>query len=438
MIRMAARWMRAVCVVVVACCPQKVAAYGQSLSDCKAVAAKFLNTCEHGDYDTPATTVSEMASQSFACENKPKCIPDGTLDGTTCTWERRLCVTCRVDNGITKIRVQTNNLPNHCVQSTSVKPQNFDYEVIFNSVEKYGEWEKTIRTQTQLDNAVCPIVKRYDAGSLGIVELGEVEESSNAMGIAINGIAFQFANQIREDPVYPITVLNEQPLDICLGHNQQDSESGMYHYHDVSPCINPDFLQGKTMSDCASHDDCKADIAKWALSGFDSMKTKTVIGIAKDGHVLYGPYDDNGQVWATSGVDACNGAWSTDQADYFYVSTQWHPYLVGCLGPANFPQNEDPSLYAQCSLNGMDQYIVADDSETTTVAAGESETTTVAAGDSETTTVAVGDSETTTVTAGESDTTILVDDASRSLFCWSGVCLLIATIATFATVSSLI
>ena len=64
--------------------------------------------------------------------------------------------------------------------------------------------------------AVCPIVKGYDAESFGIVEYGE-SESVNAMGIAISGVAFQFANQIQEDPVYPITVLNEQPLDICLG-----------------------------------------------------------------------------------------------------------------------------------------------------------------------------------------------------------------------------
>ena len=78
---------------------------------------------------------------------------------------------------------------------------------------------------------MCPIVKRDDAAALGVVEFGDDEaESANAVGIAINGVAFQFANQIKEDPVYPITVLNEQPLDLCLGHNQQDSDSGIYHY----------------------------------------------------------------------------------------------------------------------------------------------------------------------------------------------------------------
>jgi hypothetical protein len=143
----------------------------------------------------------------------------------------------------------------------------------------------------------------------------------------------------QEDPVYPITVVNEQPLDLCLGHNQQNSESGMYHYHDISPCLNPAFLQGKTMTDCASDAACNEDITTWALSGYEGMKAKTVIGIAKDGHVLYGPYDDSGELWQTNDVDACNGAWSADRSDYFYVGTRWHPYLVGCLGPSNFPQS---------------------------------------------------------------------------------------------------
>ena len=75
---------------------------------------------------------------------------------------------------------------------------------------------------------------RYNTAAIGVVEYGAgcdtrpgSCESINALGIATNGVAFQFANQIKEDPVYPITVTNEQPLDICLGHNQRDSDSGM-------------------------------------------------------------------------------------------------------------------------------------------------------------------------------------------------------------------
>jgi hypothetical protein len=171
-------------------------AYDQSLTDCKAVAAAFQNTCDHGNYDTPAASVALMASVTFECENKPRCIPSGVKTGSTCAWERKLCVTCRVDSGVTKIRVQTNNLPNHCIQSVSAKAQNFDYEAIFNPKETHGTWEKSLSTQHQLNIAVCPIVKQYDATALGIVELGAAE-SANALGIAINGVAFQFANQLQ-------------------------------------------------------------------------------------------------------------------------------------------------------------------------------------------------------------------------------------------------
>ena len=165
-----------------------------------------------------------MASATHQCANKPKCFPGGTKSGTTCTWQRKLCVTCRTDNnGITKIRVQTNNLPNHCVQSVLVDAVNFDYEVIFNPNQSYGVtgYKHTFTTQNQINKAVCPIVKGYTASDFGIVEYGDTE-SANALGTAINGVVFQFANQIQEDPVYPITEANEQPLDLCLGHNQQN------------------------------------------------------------------------------------------------------------------------------------------------------------------------------------------------------------------------
>ena len=332
-------------------------AYGQSLSDCKAVAAKFRNTCTHGDYDTPATSMATMTSNTETCIQSRDCFVDATRSGEVCSWERKLCVTCRDDNGVTKIRIQSNNLPDHCIQNKLAKALNFDYEVIFNRQEEFGtgKWIRTLDTQQKLNDAVCPIHKDYSASLLGITEYGDVE-SRNAMAFAINGVAFQFANQIREDPVSPITVTNEQPLDICLGHNQRNSNSGMYHYHGVSPCINKDFLNDKTMKSCTDEAQCSEDVVSWALWGFDSMKSKTVIGLSKFGHVLYGPYDESGELWNIQDVDPCNGVWSGNE--YFYVGTRWHPYAVGCQGPCNFPQNGNAALYPQCSTNGMDQYFV--------------------------------------------------------------------------------
>lgn len=331
-----------------------IQAYDQSLQDCKAVAAEFRNTCAHGDYDTPSASMETMESETIVCKKNRRCIAAGTKWRGDCYWKRKLCVTCRDDNGVTKIRVQSNNLPDHCVSPTNnkVKAKNFDYEVVFNQKQTPGVLVNEFSTQETLNSAICPIAKRYDKNALGIVEYGD-DESSRAMGFAINGVAFQFANQIGEDPAAPLTETNEQPLDLCLGHNQKNSNSGMYHYHHLTPCLDTDFLSGKTMSECKANTQCNQDKSAWSRSGYASMKYKKVIGIAKFGHVMYGPYNSSEKLWGTDDVDSCNGAWSDDE--FFYVGTAWHPYVIGCQGPANHAQ--DDGLFPQCSANGMDKYV---------------------------------------------------------------------------------
>lgn len=327
------------------------------MKKCKEVAKQFKNTCAHGDYDTPAISVSAMESERHVCE-RTRCINGGYTNQTTnhCNWKRKLCVTCFEDaNGQTKIRIQSNNMPDHCVSSGNILPleKNFDYEVFFNRKESPDNLVNNLATQTDLDSTVCPIGVPYDKVGLGIVEYGD-RESIQAKGFALNGVMFQFANQMHQDPVSPIDETNEQPLDTCLGHNQRNSDGGVYHYHHLSPCLNADFLDGKDeVDECAKTDDCFKDISGWSRSGYEGKPEKTVIGISKYGHVMYGPYKNSGAVWGTDDVDACNGVW--DGEDYVYVGTAWHPYLAGCQGPANKPQND--GLFPQCSKNGMEKYV---------------------------------------------------------------------------------
>jgi hypothetical protein len=59
-----------------------------------------------------------------------------------------------------------------------------------------------------------------------------------------------------------------------------------------------------------------------------------VVGIAKDGHVIFGPYNANGELWACDDLDFCNGFFLTDTS-YAYASTTFFPYTVGCWGPAD-------------------------------------------------------------------------------------------------------
>lgn len=59
-----------------------------------------------------------------------------------------------------------------------------------------------------------------------------------------------------------------------------------------------------------------------------------VYGIAKDGHLIMGPYNDNGELWGCDDVDFCNGFFMSDTS-YAYASTTFFPYTVGCWGPSN-------------------------------------------------------------------------------------------------------
>ena len=59
-----------------------------------------------------------------------------------------------------------------------------------------------------------------------------------------------------------------------------------------------------------------------------------MIGIAKDGHVIYGPYQSTGTT-VTQGTDICNGMFHDATGNYGYFATQKFPYITGCFGPAN-------------------------------------------------------------------------------------------------------
>jgi len=360
---------------------------GNTLDDCIKVADQFRNTCTQFDIDSKHT-VTNMTPEEVTCKNWPVdeeygCI--GDLQGdNSCVWERKLCVTCYTKNQgnteITMIRVQTNNMPDHCPGNPLVQPQDFDYEVEFNrppditrvTFENQVVTKDILRpvqeTRTYNNEAsaeVCPLNHKYT----GIQEMNDNSESKRVLAIAINGVAFQNANQKDDDPVFPLGsgLVEDQPLDLCMGHNQRNSDSGMYHYHFFSPCLNKEFhgvdrLDGMDVGTCVYHE-CETDTIKWALSGFQDgeYSGKSIIGLSKDGRPLYGPYkNDNNELWDWDKVDACNGVLDED-GSYFYVSTQWHPYISGCQGPTNLIQlgtDNDSRMpfYTNCSTNGLEEY----------------------------------------------------------------------------------
>ncbi len=69
-----------------------------------------------------------------------------------------------------------------------------------------------------------------------------------------------------------------------------------------------------------------------------------IVGIAKDGHLIYGPYKEDGSFWGCADHDVCNGAFI--DGNYAYVSTKTFPYILGCFGPG--PQQ---TFDVTCSTN---------------------------------------------------------------------------------------
>lgn len=56
-----------------------------------------------------------------------------------------------------------------------------------------------------------------------------------------------------------------------------------------------------------------------------------MLGLAKDGHFIIGPYK-SGKLIDCSFLDQCNGLFLED-GSYVYVFTNTFPYSLGCFGP---------------------------------------------------------------------------------------------------------
>lgn len=123
-------------------------------------------------------------------------------------------------------------------------------------------------------------------------------------------------------------------LDECISHPTPTKE---YHYHMWSPCtIKGNGWASTTTSPnmCINDEKCRDDPVQFAINAgwTDTQTYGKILGIAKDGHMIIGPYNQNGELWSCSEHDVCNGTFIN--GSYFYVSTTTFPYILGCFGPA--------------------------------------------------------------------------------------------------------
>ena len=184
-----------------------------------------------------------------------------------------------------------------------------------------------------------------------------------AIGVASNGILFKTAvNGNGYDQIFPRVASGEKiqrvSMDQCLGTTIRTNDptldilgiedtdgDGVYHYTTFSPCIQDDRVVDLVFK-CETDPTCKISPVDYAIMNHTSVeKRMAVIGLAKDGRLIYGPYKTGAETWDHCDVDVCNGRMMGNY--YGYVATDFFPYLVGCWGPGS--QVESSVVFASCS-----------------------------------------------------------------------------------------
>jgi len=300
----------------------KVAAIGRTLQDCLSVAAMFDNTCS--STSTPIT-FAEHAGSSMSCVGEMYC-PGSTGKynfnaSNPCKFTRKLCVTCREESGVVKIRVQTNGLPNHCFQSalTNAKSINTDWEVNFNPnvSGKINYAAADVDSASKVSSLLCDIQRTSDVNMIAgtdfkmIQAKRDLQQMPPAGGMMPGGgtqtVQITTADGLALSGAYFFNGLNAESkdaveteistLDMCLSHT---TPMGQYHYHIWSPCIRKNkgtWSSSTAPGSCTSYSSCKSDPYNFGLQeGYSGAykQNMEIIGIAKDGHVMYGPWNANG------------------------------------------------------------------------------------------------------------------------------------------------
>jgi hypothetical protein len=107
-------------------------------------------------------------------------------------------------------------------------------------------------------------------------------------------------------------------------------------YQTMSGCLGAKASKSAVPLLCkdADKDECRRDPLNYTMKKTNLAETpnEKPMGLAKDGHIIVGPYNKDGELWTCEDHDVCNGAFLKDNS-YAYVMTTTFPYVIGCWGP---------------------------------------------------------------------------------------------------------
>lgn len=262
------------------------AAASNSLANCNTAVASFSSTCSGVAVAniTATTGTSVSCSSGFTSTTCP-----GTMTGGTCVFAHKLCVTCSGTSTV-RIRVQSNGLPRFCPNVPATLTElNYDFEVNFNPDVSVNSPNQSPTTTSAINAIVCNINSQSSVPSASnyVSYTSNFAITTTLAGISIDGVAILNVNSANNvDPFYPTGGFSAESVDSCLGHPNPSTNG--YHYHIASGCaLSP---PSGAIATCTSTSSCASSIANFSINTFTSYRTLTIIGIAKDGHLIYGPY----------------------------------------------------------------------------------------------------------------------------------------------------
>jgi hypothetical protein len=345
-----------------------------ALADCLAFAALFpTNACAASN--EPAASVAAIAGVPVSC-NSPASANysqlcanyggaltnvSGGSGGYNCVWTARLCVTCSAAQPPTafspsRIRVQTNGLPAYCQNDASrgAMPLVYDWEVAFNPDVRAAPLTHSFSSAAELSAVLCTQQQYLEtpAPSLPVVDRNTTDTFATALGIALGGTVIgspcsgTVYKGLNVDPFSPPlqceinnpVLCGAEKVDSALTHPNPD---GVLHTHIMNKYLTGQFRGQQNVVACTTQ--C-ADLQGFALSQMAAFKTLTPLGLARDGHVIYGPYGSDG-LQITTALDACNGGYVTAGADYGYIRLDHDlPVLCGLPRAGKLPGERDGAL----------------------------------------------------------------------------------------------
>ena len=283
-------------------------------------------------------------------------------DASPCTWTRKLCVSCSTVDSVVYITAQTNGLPNHCHNSTvnNNSASGSEWTVTWNAdmsgIENYADAD--FDTSAETDEVLCDI-QRTSTSNLNAATTFSGDDAVTAGGLAITGTYIYNALALGNADAVEGEL---ETLDVCASH---PSPQGNHHYHYWGACMHKSrghHSQTAVPDLCRDASGCLTSTNTYMRDSVNTVNTDytytaatydTPIGLAKDGHVIIGPYMSTGSVWTCDDRDVCNGA--TISGSYVYVGSDTFPYMVGCWGPGPSTHTYMPT----CTSTGCGTVVVS-------------------------------------------------------------------------------